>query len=48
MNATFSFVRQEMINFGRCTIVSDDIETFVIHIENEVLALHRSQKDRRR
>ena len=39
MNATFCFIRQEVINLGRCTIVGDDIEPFVIHVKNEILAL---------
>ena len=36
---TFGFIRQEVIDFGRCTIIGNDVETFVIHIKNEVLAL---------
>ena len=39
MNVTFCFVRQEVINLGSCTIVGDDIEPFVIHVEYEILAL---------
>lgn len=39
VNVTFCFVRQEVINLGGCTIVGDDIEPFVIHIKNKILAL---------
>jgi hypothetical protein len=36
---TLCFVRKEVINFRGCAIVSDDVETFVVHIENKILAL---------
>lgn len=39
MNATFCFVRKEVINLGGCTIVGDDIKTFIIHVKDEILAL---------
>ena len=42
MNAAFRFVPQEIINLGGCTIVCDNIETFVIHIKNKILALDQS------
>jgi hypothetical protein len=36
---TLCFVRKEVIHLRGCAIVSDDVETFIIHIENKILAL---------
>lgn len=36
---TFGFVCKEVINLCGCAVVSDNVETFVIHIKNEILAL---------
>ncbi len=37
--ATFCFVGEESINFAGGAVVGDDGEAFVIHVQNEVLAL---------
>jgi hypothetical protein len=36
---TFSFICEEMIDLGGCTIIGNDCEAFIVHVKNEILAL---------
>lgn len=40
---TLGLVVQKIINLGGCAIVSNDGESLVVHVEDEVLALDQNQ-----
>lgn len=39
---TFRFVVKEVLNFAGGTIVSDNSEALIIHVQNEILTLTRA------
>ena len=41
MSLTLSFIGKEVVNLAGCAIVGDNSEAFVIHVENEILALKK-------
>lgn len=37
--STLGFICKEVVHLGGCSVVGDNIEAFIVHIKNEVLAL---------
>ena len=37
--STFGFICKEVVHLRGCTVVGDDVEAFIIHIKNKILAL---------
>lgn len=37
---TLGLVSKEIVNFAGCSVVCDDSKTFVVHVEDKILALH--------
>lgn len=44
---TLSFIGKEVIDLAGCAVVGDNSEAFVIHVENEILALEKNVRTRR-
>jgi len=39
---TFGLVLEKVVNFAGSTVICDDIEAFIVHVENQILTLRRS------
>lgn len=46
---TFGLVLEKVVNFAGSTVICDNIEAFIVHVENQILTLRRSwyKKDRK-
>ena len=36
---TLCLVCKEIVDFAGCAVICDDVETFVVHVQNQILAL---------
>ena len=41
---TFCLIGKEVVNFGGCTIVGDDNEAFIVHVEDQILTLLKGER----